>query len=57
MTPTPPQGIYDTSLGQCDAGLVVKGEYFRCDLAVDHDGWSHESKAAAAIWRAGSVTR
>lgn len=45
-----PTGIRDTSAGQCGARLNVRGEDFRCDLAIDHNGWAHSSTTAQAIW-------
>lgn len=55
LTPPPARdpevrGIDDTSRGRCEAPLNIKGEHFQCDLAVEHDGWAHTSKAAGAIW-------
>lgn len=44
-------GINDTSNGQCGSHLNVAGEDFRCDLAAEHDGWSHSNKAASALWQ------
>jgi len=44
------KGIDDTSEGQCAAALNIKGEHFRCDLALDHNGWAHSSRGAEAIW-------
>lgn len=45
-----PCSITDTSQGQCRAHLTIKGADFRCDLAIDHNGWAHSSVAAEAIW-------
>ncbi len=50
MSTTEPRSINDTSAGQCSAHLTLQGENFRCDLAVDHSGWAHSSKAVGAIW-------
>lgn len=44
------EGIHDTSQGRCNEHLNLKGEDFRCDLAIDHYGWAHSNKAAEAIW-------
>lgn len=44
------QGIRDLSKDQCEARLSVRGEDFRCDLALDHNGWAHSNKAVEAIW-------
>lgn len=47
---TTPTDINGTSQGQCSAHLTIRGEDFRCDLALDHNGWAHSNKAAEAIW-------
>lgn len=43
-------GICDIDEGHCTAGLMIRGEFYRCDLARDHYGWAHENAAAMAIW-------
>lgn len=45
--------INDTSAGRCTATLTIKGETFRCDLAIEHDGWAHNSRPAEAFWNDG----
>lgn len=40
----------DTSKGRCDAALSISGAAYRCDLAVDHNGWAHSSSEAGSIW-------
>lgn len=36
---------------RCDAGLMIKGEFFACDLEPDHFGLAHTSRSAEAIWK------
>jgi hypothetical protein len=41
--------------GQCPAALNIRGQRFNCEWPVDpekgvHEGWSHSSKAARAVW-------
>lgn len=45
------KGIDDISNGRCKAGVVIKGEHHRCDLAAEHDGWAHSSREAETIWK------
>jgi|GEM_PF-4789254 len=50
--PTPtPQSVYDTSKGRCREGIVIAGRWFQCSLAEEHEGWSHGSVEAEAIWK------
>lgn len=42
----------------CSAALVIRGEFFWCDMmnqmatgSKDHQGWAHGNKAAEAIWK------
>jgi hypothetical protein len=44
-------GINDTSKGRCESALIIRGEHFRCDLAVKHGGWAHSNADAEAIWK------
>ena len=44
-------GIEDTSQGQCDHVISIAGASYRCDLAVEHDGWPHSNTEAEALWR------
>lgn len=44
------RGIYDTTNGQCDAALDIRGERFPCELSSEHQGWAHQSRSAEAIW-------
>lgn len=41
----------DDTRMRCNAGLMIRGEFFQCGLAEDHDGWSHMNKQAEAIWQ------
>lgn len=43
-------GIYDITKGTCDAGAMLKGEFFPCELSADHDGWDHQSITGELIW-------
>ena len=54
LTPEEAAGIYDLTHGQCKAGLILRGAYFRCCLAPKHDGWAHQNAQAEAVWDAGS---
>jgi hypothetical protein len=42
---------------ECKAGLIIKGEYFPCDMMThmspesnNHEGWAHANSQAQAIW-------
>jgi hypothetical protein len=39
---------------ECPAAVNIQGEHFNCDWPVDengrHDGWSHTSAPAQAVW-------
>jgi len=43
-------GINDTTDGRCSASLNIAGEGFQCELAADHNGWSHSNGKAEAVW-------
>ena len=49
-----PTGVDDTSDGQCDSHLNVRGEDFRCDFAPKHSGLAHSNSKVEAIWSATS---
>lgn len=35
---------------RCHGVLIIKGEAYACDLAIEHNGWAHSNKEAEAIW-------
>lgn len=43
-------GIYDTTNGRCSAAAGHAGASYRCDLAMDHNGWAHQSKEGELLW-------
>lgn len=49
----PAKPVSDTD--RCNAALSIRGAGYRCDLAVDHQGWAHSSRSADSIWADASV--